>query len=70
MPVFQIDQEKCTKCGICTNNFACPAIFKAAMKPGEEPIYFINPEMCLGCAVCVQVCPEGAIRAVKKEGEK
>jgi indolepyruvate ferredoxin oxidoreductase alpha subunit len=70
MPVFQIDQEKCTKCGICTNDFACPAIFKAAVKPGEEPIYFIDPEMCLGCAVCVQVCPEGAIRAAKKGGEK
>ncbi|MFB0567249.1 MAG: indolepyruvate ferredoxin oxidoreductase subunit alpha [Candidatus Bathyarchaeia archaeon] len=70
MPVFQINQEKCTKCDICTNDFACPAIFKAAMKPREEPTYSINPDLCLGCAVCVQICPEGAIHAVKKEGEK
>jgi len=70
MPKFQIDQEKCTKCGICTNDFACPAIVKATMKPGEEPVYSIDPETCLGCAVCVQICPEGAIHAVKKEGEK
>lgn len=70
MPAFQIDQEKCTKCGICTNDFACPAIVKVTMKPGEEPTYSIDPETCLGCAVCVQICPEGAIHAVKREGEK
>jgi indolepyruvate ferredoxin oxidoreductase alpha subunit len=70
LPKFQIDQDKCTKCGICTNNFACPAIVKTMVKPEREPVYSIDPETCLGCAVCVQVCPEGAIHAVKKEGEK
>jgi len=70
MPIFQINQEECTKCGICTDDFACPAIITTTMKPREERVYSIDPEMCLGCAVCVQVCPEGAIRAVKKEGEK
>jgi len=67
MPIFQIDKSKCTKCGVCTDEFACPAINKT-MEHGGEPIYSINPELCLGCAVCVQVCPEGAIHSVKKEG--
>jgi len=70
LPAFQINQEKCTKCGICTNDFACPAIVKTTMTTGEEPTYSINPDICLGCAVCVQICPEGAIHAAKKEGEK
>jgi indolepyruvate ferredoxin oxidoreductase alpha subunit len=70
LPVFEIDQEKCTKCGICTNDFACPAIVKATVEPGGEPVYSINPDICLGCAVCMQICPEGAIHIVKREGEK
>jgi indolepyruvate ferredoxin oxidoreductase alpha subunit len=70
LPVFEIDQGKCTKCGICTNDFACPAIVKATVEPGGEPVYSINPDMCLGCAVCMQICPEGAIYIVKREGEK
>ena len=69
MPIFQINQERCTKCGICTDNFACPAIIKT-MEPGKEPIFSINPDMCWGCAVCMQICPETAIEIVKKEGEK
>ena len=70
MPTYQIDQEKCTKCGICANDFACPPIIETTMKPGEEPIYSINQDICLGCAVCIQICPEGAIHIVKREGEK
>jgi indolepyruvate ferredoxin oxidoreductase alpha subunit len=70
LPVFEIDQEKCTKCGICTDDFACPAIVKSMVEPGGEPVYSINPDICLGCAVCVQICPEGAIHIVKREAEK
>lgn len=70
LPVFEIDQEKCIKCGICTDDFACPAIVKATAGPGGEPAYSINPDICLGCAVCMQVCPEGAIHIVKRKGEK
>ncbi|NIU39642.1 4Fe-4S dicluster domain-containing protein, partial [Candidatus Bathyarchaeota archaeon] len=64
------DQEKCTKCGVCASDFACPAIVKATVEPGGEPAYSINPDICLGCAVCMQICPEGAIHIVKREGEK
>jgi len=70
LPLFEIDQEKCTKCGICANNFACPAIVKETVEPRGEPIYSINPDICSGCAVCVQICPEGAIHSVKRGREK
>ncbi len=66
-PTFEIDQDKCKKCGICTNEFACPAIVEIRHKRGEEPKYWINPDNCWGCSVCSQVCPYGAIHvAVKK----
>ena len=70
LPVFEIDQKKCTRCGICVNDFACPAIVKATVEPEGEPEYSINPDMCLGCAVYMQICSEGAIHILKKRGEK
>jgi indolepyruvate ferredoxin oxidoreductase alpha subunit len=55
---FDIDQEKCTRCGICLNEFACPAIHK------ERGRFYINKNICTGCAVCTQICPAKAIKAV------
>jgi len=69
LPLYEIDQEKCTRCGICANDLACPAIVKLTVEPGGEPVYSINPDICLGCAVCMQICPEGAIHIVKREGK-
>ena len=53
---FEINQEKCTRCDECINNFACPAFYR------EEDKIKINDALCTGCGFCVQVCPEGAIR--------
>jgi indolepyruvate ferredoxin oxidoreductase alpha subunit len=66
---FEIDQNKCKKCGVCTDKFACPAISEIREKAHEVPEYRINPEMCWGCSVCAQVCPYKAIGPSKK-GEK
>ena len=65
---FEIDQDKCKKCGICTDHFACPAIVEIRKKKGEKPKYWINPDHCWGCSVCMQICPYGAIKpkAVKR----
>jgi len=60
-PIFEIDQDKCKKCGICTDHFACPAISEIRKKPGEKPTYYINPDLCWGCSVCMQICPHNAI---------
>lgn len=67
---FTIDQDKCKKCGICTNEFACPAIKEIREKKGEEPMYYIDPEICWGCSVCMQICPHNAIKPLKKEVKK
>jgi len=59
-PVFQVDQERCKNHRDCINYLACPAFYLE----GENVM--INPDLCIGCAVCGQVCPENAIRPVKK----
>jgi indolepyruvate ferredoxin oxidoreductase alpha subunit len=67
---FQIDQDKCKKCSVCTDKFACPAIKEVRKKKGEVPIYTIDLDLCWGCSVCAQVCPYHAIKAVPAEGVK
>ncbi|MBU2550900.1 MAG: indolepyruvate ferredoxin oxidoreductase subunit alpha [Proteobacteria bacterium] len=59
-PVFEVDQSKCKNHRDCLNLLACPAFYV------EDQAVMINPDLCIGCAVCGQVCPEHAIRPVKK----
>jgi len=46
--------EKCTSCKLCVS-FGCPAITFKDKKGGIDPI------LCNGCGMCVQVCPTGAL---------
>lgn len=54
---YKINQDKCSKCMKCVENFACPAMYISA---GDVQI---NPTQCDGCGVCAQpyVCPYRAI---------
>ena len=58
--VFEVNHDKCTQQRDCLNKFACPAFYLE----GEQ--VNIDPNLCIGCAVCAQVCPEGAIVPRKK----
>ncbi len=60
IPTYVIDQDKCIACRICYDWFSCPAIF-----PTEGGKATIDPELCVGCGACVQVCPVKAIRPAK-----
>lgn len=62
VPVFEIDPKKCTKCGICLEEFGCPAIQRS-----EDGTYYIDKAVCWGCGACAQVCPAKAISAGKKK---
>jgi indolepyruvate ferredoxin oxidoreductase, alpha subunit len=52
---FTIVEGKCKNHRDCVNLFACPAFYI------EENQVRINENLCIGCAVCAQVCPENAI---------
>jgi len=51
--------DKCKNHRDCINEFACPAFYL------DESRVRIDPDVCVGCAVCAQICPENAITPVK-----
>ncbi len=50
--------EDCVACGICYRDFECPAIGFDE----ESEVARIDRNLCSGCGVCVQICPQEAIR--------
>ncbi len=56
---FQVT-DRCKNHRDCLNAFACPAFYL----DGER--VKIDPDVCVGCAVCAQICPENAITPLKK----
>jgi len=57
---FYVDQDKCKHHLDCINFLACPAMYI------DDNKTMINENLCIGCAVCAQICPENAILPVKK----
>jgi indolepyruvate ferredoxin oxidoreductase, alpha subunit len=55
---FQVT-AKCTNHRTCLNELACPAFYV-----WKDRVH-IDPDLCTGCALCAQVCPENAILPVK-----
>jgi len=52
----EVDQERCTGCGLCEKVGHCNAIAIVNRKS------VIDREKCLACSTCVDVCPVGAIK--------
>ncbi len=57
---FQVDPEKCKNHRDCIDTIACPAF---TVENGRVRII---QDMCAGCSICAQICPENAIVPVKK----
>ena len=53
----RIDSGRCNGCLICINDFGCPAI--SFDKPNKKVA--IDPMICVGCGLCIDVCKRGAI---------
>ena len=51
--------DDCIACNHCIDRFECPALYH----DDDRDKTAINPALCIGCAVCVDVCPKGAIVA-------
>ncbi len=56
---FYVNQNKCKNHRDCINLLACPAMFL------EGDRVEIDKNLCIGCSVCAQVCPENAILPIK-----
>ena len=52
--------DKCKNHRNCISELACPAFMI------ENDTVRINPNLCVGCAVCAQICPENAILPLKQ----
>ena len=66
--VVTVDSEVCNGCGFCFR-VGCPAILKSE-EIGEKtkrPKAQIDPLLCTGCTVCLQVCPRKAISQTQGE---
>jgi indolepyruvate ferredoxin oxidoreductase, alpha subunit len=66
-PYF-VDEKKCISCRSCIS-VNCPSISMKLYPGKEKKNSYIDPDMCVGCSVCSQVCPTGAIQRliVKKD---
>ncbi len=49
--------EACVGCGYCTTWFECPALVRR-----PDGTVDVDRRICIECGLCIQVCPQGAIR--------
>jgi indolepyruvate ferredoxin oxidoreductase, alpha subunit len=55
--IMKINKEACIECKICLR-VGCPAISI------HDGMVEIDPNICFGCSLCQQVCPENAIERI------
>ena len=60
--IVKVDLESCNGCTLCFR-VGCPAILKSDELDAKtkRPKAEIDPLLCTGCEVCLQVCPRNAI---------
>ena len=61
--VYEMCVTDCVGCRHCLDNFECPAL-TLDEATGQVSIDGLR---CVGCGVCVHVCPAGAITALPKD---
>lgn len=59
----EVDRDKCKSCKKCLK-VECPAIEMTKEAGDEKAKSHIDPTLCIGCTVCMQVCPFEAISKV------
>jgi len=62
--IIDIDEEKCTGCGLCIPD--CP---EGALQIIDGKARLVSDLFCDGLGACIGTCPEGAIRVVEREAE-
>lgn len=54
--------DACTGCRVCIDSIGCPAL----VMDESAGIIKIDPELCYGCDLCVQVCPFSALESTNE----
>ena len=62
--IIQIDEDKCTGCGICI-----PNCHEGALQMIDGKARLISDLMCDGLGACIGHCPEGAIEIIEREAQ-
>ena len=60
--IIEIDEEKCTGCGICTD-----ACHEGAIGMVDGKAKLLRDDYCDGLGDCLPTCPTGAIRFIERE---
>jgi indolepyruvate ferredoxin oxidoreductase alpha subunit len=53
--------DRCDGCGYCVKTFECPALVHHT-EDKQHKHTSIDPLLCSGCGVCLQVCPKGSFQ--------
>jgi len=62
--IIEIDESKCTGCGLCITSCA-----EGALKLVNGKARLVGDVYCDGLGACLGECPEGALRIVEREAE-
>jgi ferredoxin len=62
--IIEIDDDKCTGCGLCIPN--CP---EGALQVIDGMVRLVSDLFCDGLGACIGYCPEVAIRVLEREAE-
>ncbi|MCF6215864.1 MAG: indolepyruvate ferredoxin oxidoreductase subunit alpha [Emcibacter sp.] len=69
-PTMTVASKDCNACQGCMN-LGCPALIWSDEWYEGRHIVKIDPAACIGCSMCAQFCPTGAIQpTVNSKGEK
>jgi len=63
--IVQIDEERCTGCGLCIPNCA-----EGALRIIDGKAKLLSDRFCDGLGACLGHCPEDAIRVIEREAEE
>jgi Fe-S-cluster-containing hydrogenase component 2 len=62
--IVQIDEKKCTGCGLCTT--ACA---EGAIEVRDGKARLVSEVYCDGLGACLGECPEGALTVIERESQ-
>ena len=63
--IIQIDEKKCTGCGLCTT--ACA---EGAIEVRDGKARLVSEVYCDGLGACLGECPEGALTVMERESQE